>query len=361
MQLSLLKSRREVLDLSPAVADLARRVVSRYDLTNLPEYFLARMASSSRPSVVACHEAGKLVGVMYVKERRLYGIPTGWCFGGDETGRGLVTAKPEQESEVITRSCQFLLDHGMHALRLRWRCIDRAALAPGIVGSGLQVVSRTEEQPEGDLLELPDGYETFLSGIGPHTRRNLRYYRRKAEAEGIRFIRRIDVEEYERAVKAMREVTDFPHDPIRQERDRRFFRVLGEPLLMGLKGNGGKFVSILAAVRFEKCLHVLSQLNDQSLRRMSISVVLRSYLIEEAIKLGFTSIHFVNGSSPMLGRYCQALPVQTILIDQRHSLLHPIKAGGARLLRTHQIGTRWLPVRFRKILGSYSAEPNGAH
>jgi hypothetical protein len=356
MQLSLLQTHREVLSLAPAVIELARRVVPHYDLTNLPEYFLARMASSSRPSVVVCHERGNLVGVMYVKERRLYGIPSGWCFGGDETGRGLVTASPERESEVIAHACQFLLDKGVHALRLRWRCSDGAVPTSGIVRSGLQVVSSMEDQPEGDRLELPGDYETFLAGIGSHTRRNLRYYRRKAEAEGIQFLPRIDVEEYERAVEAMREVTDFPHDPIRQERDRRFFEMLGEPLLMGLQRKDGQFVSILAAVRFEKCLHVLSQLNDQSLRRMSISVVLRSYLIEKAIELGFTSIHFVNGSSPMLGRYCEAVSVQTILIDHRHSLLHPIKAGAARLLRTHQIGRQWLLVRVRNVLGSYFTE-----
>jgi hypothetical protein len=215
------------------------------------------------------------------------------------------------------------------------------------------LVSSTQDQPEGDLLELPHDYETFLASLGSHTRRNLRYYRRKAEAQGIEFVPRIDEAEYERAVKALRKVTDFPHDPIRQARDRRFFRMHGEPLLMGLRGPDGKFISLLAAVRFEQCVHVLSQLNDQSLRRMSISVVLRSYLIEKSIELGFTSIHFVNGSSPMLGRFCEAVPVQTILIDQRRSLLHPIKAASARLLRTHQVGTESLPARVRKVLGSY--------
>jgi hypothetical protein len=65
----------------------------------------------------------------------------------------------------------------MHALRLP---------TSGIVGSGLQVVSTTEDPPEGNRLELPGDYETFLPGMGSHTRRNLRYYRRKAEAEGIR-------------------------------------------------------------------------------------------------------------------------------------------------------------------------------
>ncbi|HEY3836104.1 MAG TPA: GNAT family N-acetyltransferase [Bryobacteraceae bacterium] len=257
---------------------------------------------------------------------------------------------------MITNASQFLLDKGVHALRLHWRCPDEAVLASGIVRSGLQVVSSMEDHPEGDRLELPGDYETFLAGIGSHTRRNLRYYRRKAEAEGIRFFPRIDVEEYERAVEAMREVTDFPHDRIRQERDRRFFQMLGEPLLMGLQRSDRKFVSILAAVRFEKSLHILSQLNDQSLRRMSISVVLRSYLIEKAIELGFTSIHFVNGSSPMLGRYCQPLSMQTILIDQRRSLFHPFKVVGARLLRNHQTGKELLPVRARKVLGSYFAE-----
>ena len=33
-------------------------------------------------------------------------------------------------------------------------------------------------------MELPGDYEVFLAGVGPHTRRNLRYYRRKAEDEG---------------------------------------------------------------------------------------------------------------------------------------------------------------------------------
>jgi hypothetical protein len=257
---------------------------------------------------------------------------------------------------VITHSCQFLLDKGVHALRLRWHCSGGAVPTSGIERPGLQVVSNTEDQAEGDLLELPDDYEMFLAGVGPHTRRNLRYYRRKAEDEGIRFVPEIGVEEYERVVKAMREVTDFPHDPIRQERDRRFFRMLGEPLIMGLRKSDGTFVSILAAVRFEKSLHVLSQLNDQSLRRMSISVVLRSYLIEQSIELGFTSMHFVNGSSPMLGRYCQPHSMQTILIDQRHSLFHPFKVVGARLLRNHQTGKELLPVRARKVLGSYFAE-----
>jgi Acetyltransferase (GNAT) domain len=353
MQLSLLQTYREVLDLTPAALELARGVVPHYDLTSMPKYFLAQTASSSRPSVVLCHEGGKLVGVMYLKERQIYGVPTGWCFGGDETGRGLVTASPERESEVITRACQFLLDRGMHALRLRWRCLAGAMPTSEIVRSGLQVVSVTEDQSEGDRLELPNNYETFLADLGPHTRRNLRYYRRKTEAEGIRFVPSMDVEEYERAVDAMSEITDFPHDWIRQERDRRFFQMLGEPVLMGLQGRDGRYVSILAAVPFEKNLHILSQLNDQSLRRMSISLVLRSYLLEEAIARGFTSIHFVHGSSPMLGRYCQPLSVQTILIDQRRSFFHPFKAVGARLLRNHQTGKEVLPRRARNVMGSY--------
>jgi hypothetical protein len=89
---------------------------------------------------------------------------------------------------------------------------------------------------------------------------------------------------------------------------------------------------------------------------MSISLVLRSYLLEEVIARGSISIHFVNGSSRILGRYCQLLSMQTILIDQRHSLFHPFKVVGARLLRNHKNGKELLPVRARKVLGSYFAE-----
>jgi hypothetical protein len=353
MEFDLLQSKDEVSRLIPAIRMLAAETLPEHDATYLPEYFLPRVAPSSRPRVVVCYEQSAMVGVVYTEEMRVCGAASGWVFGGDEMGRGLVLASPEREAEVLATACEYLLQHGVHALRLMWRSTGNEILPIlRLERPGIQVWCRSEVRREGDWLHLAPDYETFLNQLGTHTRRNLRYYRRRAEAEGFRFIPKLPFPQYEAAVAALTRTSEARRD--NSVRDRRFFQQFGSPVLAGLAAPDGTLVSVMGAVRSGENVHVLSQLNDET-RRFGVSLVLRGYLIEHLIQQGISSLHFVNGGSAMLGRFCDPVLMRAIAIDSRRSALHPMKLAAAAGARRWQRKGKWVPRRMRTLLGSYLA------
>ena len=356
---ALIESADELDRLAPAIRSLAADTMQQQDdTTGLPDYFLPRVSDTRRPRVVVCYQQGHLIGVVYTEELLFAGRPTGWVFGGDRMGRGLVLAAPEREAEVIATACEHLLANGVHALRLWWRSTGKEILPIlHLHRPGLQVWCKSEVRPHGDWLHIGTSYESFLNGLGPHTRRNLRYYRRRAEEEGYRFIPELSLKAYESAVASLNWHADSPELHERDQRDRRFFAHFGQhsgpPVLAGLAGPDGRLVSVLAGVRAGNHLHLLSQFNDESLHSISPSLVLQGYLIEQLIPQGIASIHFVNGASAALGRFCEPVLMRTISIDSRRSVLHPVKLATAVGARRWQRRGRWVPVRLRGLLGSY--------
>jgi hypothetical protein len=361
---ALVDSKDELDRLTPAIRTLAADTMQQDDTTGLPDYFLPRVSQSHRPRVVVCYEQGRLVGVVYTEELLFAGCPTGWVFGGDRMGRGLVLASSEREAEVIATACEHLLANGVHALRLSWRSTGNERLPVlRLHRPGLQVWCKSEIRPHGDWLHLiSDGgsdYQSFLNRLGPHTRRNLRYYRRRAEEEGFRFVPDLSLNAYESAIASLNWRPESPELQELQERDHRFFTYFGEhsspPVLVGLAAPDDRLVSVAAGVRAGNHLHLLSQFNDESLPSISPSLVLQGYLIEHLIAQGVASIHFVNGASAALGRYCDPVLRRTISIDSRRSALHPFKLATAAGARRWQRRGRWIPVRLRGLLGSYLA------
>jgi Acetyltransferase (GNAT) domain len=364
LQSALVESKDELDRLAPAIRTLASDTMHGHDTTGLPDYFLPRVSDTRRPRVVVCYEQGHLVGVVYTEELLFAGRPTGWAFGGDRMGRGLVLAAPEREAEVIATACEHLLANGVHALRLWWRSTGNEILPVlQLQRPGLQVWCKSEIRPQGDWLHLDTSYENFLNALGPHTRRNLRYYRRRAEEEGYRFIPELSLAAYESAAHSLNQHAGSPETREHEERDQRFFAQFrnqfgsqfGPPVLAGLAAPDGRLVSVLSGVRAGNHLHLLSQFNDESLHGIGPSLVLRGYLIEHLIAQGISSIHFVNGTSGPLARFCDPVLMRTISIDSRRSALHPVKLATATAARRWQRRGRWVPVRLRGLLGSYMA------
>jgi hypothetical protein len=147
----LVESKDELHRLAPAIRSLAADAMQQQDDTGLPDYFLPRISETRRPRVVVCYEQRRLVGVVYMEELLFAGCPTGWVFGGDRMGRGLVLASPEREAEVIATACEHLLANRVHALRLRWRSTGNEILPVlHLHRPGLQVWSKSEMPPHGD-------------------------------------------------------------------------------------------------------------------------------------------------------------------------------------------------------------------
>jgi hypothetical protein len=171
LQSALVESKDELDRLAPAIRRLAADTVHGQGTTGLPDttglldYFLPRVSDTRRPRVVVCYEQGHLVGVVYTEELLFAGRPTGWVFGGDRMGRGLVLAAPEREAEVIATACEYLLANGVHALRLWWRSTGNEILPVlQLQRPGLQVWCKSEIRPQGDWL-LPLRPRTLARGL----------------------------------------------------------------------------------------------------------------------------------------------------------------------------------------------------
>lgn len=356
MELALLQSVDQLSRHSAVIRGLASETMREDDTTCLPDYFLPRLSPMHRPRVVLCYEHSRLVGVVYAEERTVAGLPTGWISGGDALGRGLVLAAPVREAEVLATACESLLANGAHALRLRWRSTGHEILPiVRLERPGLQVWCRSEVRPHGDWLHLGTDFHDFLEGLGPRTRRNLRYYRRRAEEQGLRFVPDLTLAQYEAAMTALATREDAATLQERDARDRRFFAQFGRPLLAGLATSDGRLLSVLGGVRAGDHLHLLSQFNDESCPGQSLSLLLRGYVIEQLIEHGVRQIHFVNGTSGALGRFCDPVLLRTLAIDSRRSPMHPVKLTTATVARRWQRRGRRVPQRVRNLLGTYLA------
>jgi hypothetical protein len=356
MQFELLRSRESVAALRGAAARLIAEVLPQPDASLTPEYFLAGLEPNEKPQVVACYEYGTLVGVFYASELYVIGVRTGFIFGGDQMGRGLVLAAADREQAVFTAACAFLLDNGRHAMRLNWTpqlpLADEDIRLPR---RSARLQRKLDVHPEGDWLILESTYEKFLARMGPHTRRNLRYYRRKVEAIGFTYSGALAPSEISGALEALNQVADYPISQERMSRDRRFFAAFGTPVIAGLRDSHGNFISLVTGFTSGKHLHILTQLNGEGedLRKLSLSLVLRGYLIEEFIQRGFTAVHFIHGSSPMLGRFCEPVDLQVIAIDDRSALMTPFKKLCSTLADAFRRRGRRIPYRLQRAAGSY--------
>ena len=215
-----------------------------------------------------------------------------------------------------------------------------------------------DPRTEGDWLQLSTDYDGFLAGLGSHTRRNLRYYRRKVEAAGLKYSGTLAPNEFQEAMRSLNQLADYPMEKEELERDKRFMKTFGTPVVAGLRKEDGTFVSIVTGYTAGKHLHILTQLNgeDETLRKLSISVVLRGYMIEDFIARGFTAVHFFQGSSPMVGRFCSPVELQHLSIDRHHWLMTPFKRVCAALANWRDRRGKRVPYRLQWAAGAYWAQ-----
>ena len=356
MQFELLRSRKSVAALRGAAARLLAEQIPHPDASLTPEYFLAGLEPNEKPQVVACYEYKELIGVLYTSELYVIGVRTGFIFGGDQMGRGLVLAAPDREQEIFTAACAFLLEQGRHAMRLNWTSqLPVSSQSIQLPQRSARTQAKLDVHPEGDWLRLEPTYEAFLARMGAHTRRNLRYYRRKVEGVGFTYSGALGPSEIAGALESLNKVADYPISQARLDRDRRYFAAFGSPVIAGLRDSRGNFISLVTGFTAGEHLHILTQLNGESeaLRKLSLSLVLRGYLIEEFIQRGFSAVHFINGSSPMLGRFCEPVDLQVIAIDDRSALMTPFKKACSTLADAFRRRGRRIPYRLQRAAGSY--------
>jgi hypothetical protein len=152
---------------------------------------------------------------------------------------------------------------------------------------------------------MEESFDATLAKIGTRTRRNMRYYRKRAEAElGCVFLPRVEI--------GKREFLDFNREcmyavPAKVAAWRyESLQYLGTPLFMGIKDRGGRWLSLLGGRRHDDGTEILWQMNRSGLSAYSLSIVMRSYFVEHEIAHGMTKLYMEGGTAhPMRFSFVQ--------------------------------------------------------
>jgi hypothetical protein len=94
---------------------------------------------------------------------------------------------------------------------------------------------------------------------------------------------------------------------------------------MGLRAPNGTLIAVLCGFRLGNRFHLLTQLNDTSYERFSLSLVLRGYAIRQLIEDGCRELQFMGGSSLAFGRFRQPEIYRSIFVDKKLGVAARVK------------------------------------
>ncbi len=248
--------------------------------------------------------ADDLVGAVLLYKYKVLGCSIGMFSTNDRSGRGSLVAPAELRSAMAEWVTRRLMDRGALAVLISFRDgnTDGKPDRNNRLSSGAAVVDdktarwvwRQRETP--DYLPLAETYDGTLAKIGQRTRRNMRYYRKRAEAElGCVFLPSAEISKREfldfnrecmYAVSA--KVASWRYDSLRD---------IGTPLFMGLKDKEGRWLSLLGGRRHRGGTEILWQMNRDSLSAYSLSIVMRSYFMEHEIGHGMMKLYMEGGTA----------------------------------------------------------------
>jgi hypothetical protein len=136
-----------------------------------------------------------------------------------------------------------------------------------------------------------------LAVMGKHTRRNLRYYRRKAEAElGCIFEGDVKSMLDKTQLIELNEASTHPVSDAVLERRYSTMKALEGLFCVGVKRPDGQWISLLGGRRHHGVSEIDWQMNRGGLERYSVGTVIRAYLIEHEIEIGTSRLYFEGGT-----------------------------------------------------------------
>jgi len=240
-----------------------------------------------------------LRGAVLVYEYKVLGFGSRLFTTCDFNGRRAVIAPAELRTQVSATVCRFLMEKGAQVVLL--------SLEPGSSKSCQTCFEAamegerkrwwtTQTREAGGTLALQKTLNETLAGMGKHTRRNFRYYRRRAEAElGCSFVNDAP------GVLTMAQLMELNHastHPVAQSVLERRFETMKSAgfFVVGLKKAGGQWISLLGGRRHHGVTEIDWQMNRSGLAKYSVGTVIRSYLIEYEVSIGTDRLFFEGGT-----------------------------------------------------------------
>jgi len=307
--------------------DVARRLMRAGDPLLDPEAFAASLPLGYRPGIVVVYEARDVVGIIYMRERAVSGIPNGVMYY-DGSLSSLVLGNPRHQQKLFRAAMEALLKSPrVRAVRLKiLPGSDEHQVVNQLVDSW-SIEARYSPIQHDDcniwkhhtILPLADTYEQFLEGLGTSTRHNFRRYRRRFDASGHCFVERLSMDELRSATLEVDPKSKFTSGTKKMTFRERYLDMVAaadRPLAVGLKHKNGEWLSVIGGwYRSGGAVICVQSNNERDFGAYSLCTVIRAYLIELLIRQGLSELVFWCGIGAPLSHYAALVPTIDVCLD----------------------------------------------
>ena len=267
------------------------------NLKKIPYLVLVGKRSNSN---LAELRAEDLKGAVLVYEYKVLGMPSRVFTTSDFNGSRAVIALPAERTKISASVGRYLMAHGAQVVMLsyagegneKWsECFD------GSVAGDKKRLWTTQTREVGATIVLEKTPDETLAAMGKHTRRNLRYYRRKAEAElGCTFEGDVKTVLNKAQLIELNAASTHPVSEVVLERRYRTMKELDGLFCVGVKTPDGQWMGLLGGRRHHGVSEIDWQMNRGGLEKYSVGTVIRAYLIEHEIEIGTDRLFFEGGT-----------------------------------------------------------------
>jgi hypothetical protein len=305
-----LRGRAAILRIQPVLVRLSALCTQTGAMDYL-EYFLTgtdnlkkipyMVLVGKRPDLnLAELRAEDLKGAVLVYEYKVLGMPSRVFTTSDFNGSRAVIALPADRTKISASVGRYLMTNGAQVVMLSYagegdetwsECFD------GSISGDEKRLWTTQTREVGATIVLEKTVDATLAAMGKHTRRNLRYYRRKAEAElGCVFEGDMKSMLGKAQLIELNRASTHPVSEAVLERRYSTMKALDGLFCVGVKTPEGEWISLLGGRRHHGVSEIDWQMNRGGLERYSVGTVIRAYLIEHEIEIGTDRLFFEGGT-----------------------------------------------------------------
>lgn len=330
------------------LASKATHLLQSRDIISGPAFFLASIESRSWiPRVVEVNRGGLVQGLVYAKERRVAGLPTGLIYA-DATLDRMVVSEREEATQVLSAAITHVLRNA-RIQGLRILVPSDHHFLPCLQGlqSQLGMDVLLTDVKKHCVLNLHDDYATFLNQLGSNTRRNFRYYRRRFESAGNEYVPAMPFEEFRAASACLlgKGVVGAQAEKLNRALD--MLQIADRPVLVGLRDAKGTPLAVLGGWYEADRAVIFCQMNDDvGHPQASLCTVLRGYLFEQLISQSVHKVLFWDGIGGPLQRHSEFLPTTAVCFDRRTLIWRSFRKalGTAAKYLPHKVGreAQWI-------------------
>lgn len=294
----IVRGREKVLELGRSLDELCVQCEQPGALDHLDYHFSLPGFSRKRPTMVVVETitgAGvRPVAAVLTYEYQVVGVGTGVYAADFKGGARAVVAPRSLRPRAVFAAADALLKQRGLLIQLSYVGEDSPSRLAGLAQTSLRWASRVRNSA--GYIPMEQDLEGTLSKLGKRTRRNLRYYRKLAEAELGAFLvvsPAISPQEFLDFNRA----TDYA---VPDEQARARFAKLQQnpaPLFLGLRSAQGEWLSLIGGYFKGPDAMVEWQLNRSDLAPYSLCTTMRAHLLEYVVGRHCRRAYFIGGTT----------------------------------------------------------------